>query len=218
MMPLRGSRRFMETKSLQRQVHKILAQCAFGNLEGPCLSSLVLTRISKLFAPFLISDVDIHNAFALLQTLPPVPALKVIKTWLNGWATSRRMKEDVTLPCLLGCDGGEDSLNHYVQCPHLFAFCKYLFNSDACPLIRLGIKCPTTLNLKIVSCVFSAYHALKAQVRDGRISMHENTRTIRISWSVFADALAAEAGECHISFVAFSLPKFVSFLTNQNDP
>ncbi len=126
------------------------------------------------------------------------------------------MKEDVTLPCLLGCSCGEDSLNHYVQCSHLFAFCKYLFNADACPLIRLGIKCPTTLNLKIVSCVFSAYHALKAQVRDGRISMQENTRTFRINWSVFADALAAEAGECHISFVAFSLPKFVSFLTNQS--
>ncbi len=44
--------------------------------------------------------------------------------------------------------------------------------------------------------------------------MHEDTRTIHAAWSVFADALEASAGEHHLSFMVFSLPKFINFLVN----
>ena len=120
------------------------------------------------------------------------------------------MHEEVILPCLLGCENGVDSLRHYLQCPHVYAICNYFFKVDSCPLICLGLKNPTINNLKIIACVFSAYHNLKGQVRDGRMHIYaENHRT---AWSVFAEALAAEAGECHIPYVSFSLPKFISFL------
>ncbi len=56
---------------------------------------------------------------------------------------------------------------------------------------------------------------MKAQVRDGLLNgMQENTGTIQRAWSVFADALEAEAGEHRISYTVFSLPKFISFLIN----
>ena len=183
---------------------------------------LVANRIRIIFAPYQVDfdrSGDLGKAMMLLKQLKSHDALKVIKTWLNGWATSSRMHEDTILPCLLGCECGEDSLKHYIMCSHLFAFCKYLFKLDSCPLTRLAVKNPTISNLKIVACIFSAYHALKGQVRDGRIDVQEDSRThIRKAWSVFAEALAAEAGEKHIEFVSFSLPKFISFLATGEHP
>ena len=44
---------------------------------------------------------------------------------------------------------------------------------------------------------------------------HSETKVLlRQAWSVFADALAAEAGECQLSHCAFSLPKFIGFLNS----
>ena len=196
--------------------------CAFKDCEETQLPILVKERIGKLFAPYHIDfsrKVDVDRALALLHHFRPQEALKVIKTWLNGWATSAHMHEEVLLPCLLGCTYGEDSLNHYLQCPHVVAFCKFFFFFliDSRPLICIAIKSPTINNLKATSCVFTAYHALKGQVVEGRIDMHENAGTQRVAWSVFANALEAEAGECHIPYVAFSLPKFISFLAEGHE-
>ena len=99
------------------------------------------------------------------------------------------------------------------MCPHVFAFLKYFFDSEGCPLVRFGVKAPSINNLKILSCVFSAYHALKGRIRSGNLCMHEDMDNLRKRWSVFADALCAEAGERSISHAAFTLPKFISFLT-----
>lgn len=87
-------------------------------------------------------------------------------------------------------------------------------NADSCPLVRFGIMSPTITYLKILACVFSAYHAVKGQVRGDLIDMQENsgTRIIKL-WSVFAQSLAAEAGERDIQFASFSLPKSVDFLS-----
>ncbi len=43
--------------------------------------------------------------------------------------------------------------------------------------------------------------------------MQLNTRT-RKCWSVFAETLAAEAGERRIHHTSFSLPKFIVFLNS----
>ena len=117
------------------------------------------------------------------------------------------------MPCLLGCTHGVDEQIHYLQCPHLFAICNYFFKVDS--VTRIGLRNPTINNLRITACVFTAYHMLKAQVRDGLLNgMHKDARTIHPAWSVFADALEAAAGEHHLPFVVFSLPKFISFLIN----
>ena len=80
----------------------------------------------------------------------------------------------------------------------------------------MGLKSPSSSSFKVISCVFSAYHALKAKVRCGQIKMQRDTQTkilLRQAWCVFAEALAAEAGECQLSHWSFSLPKFIVFLT-----
>ena len=63
------------------------------------------------------------------------------------------------------------------------------------------------------SCTFAAYHALKSKVRGQLISMQELVdANFKNAWSLIADVLVAEAGECNLTFRAFSLAKFVCFL------
>ena len=85
---------------------------------------------------------------------------------------------------------------HYAMCPHVYAFCNYFFEADPCPLCRIGLKAPSIRCLQVLSCVFSAYHALKGHVSaNGELNMQENTgNVIHLHWSLFAQSLSAEAG------------------------
>ena len=162
------------------------------------------------------NDIDLDVALLRLKELRTTDSVKVLKIWLNGWATSHRMKEDVVLDCLLGCMVGCDSLKHYVSCPHMYALMRcFLPECSSLPLLRLGVVAPTRSSLLAVACAFSAYHALKGKGRAGLIQMQENEKTrvvTRLAWSVFAEAYAAEAGECALHPRSFSLPKFINFL------
>ena len=140
------------------------------------------------------------------------------------------MHEDFALDCVLGCRGCRDSLSHYVHCPHMFAFQRFLFDNISerpCdqkggvlhksisddPLIRFGIKGPEFFTLKVLSWLFSAYHALEGDIRSGRIIMH-SSGWLNASWSVSAHAIKAEAVELHLATRAFSLPQFMQFILN----
>ena len=160
---------------------------------------------------------------ALKRCLPPSDVCKVIKTWLMGWVTSYRMHEDPLLSCILGCTGQPDSMHHYVHCPHLFALLRYqLQHSSSDPLERLGLINPNHDCLKIVCCTFSAYHAVKAQIRARAIAAPiketaVNSSSLRMCWSVFAQTFQAEAGERAIPCRSFSLPQFIRFLASPTD-
>ena len=165
------------------------------------------------FSPFDINTDGMLQVDLAIKTLKKSGGhivLKVLKTWLNGWVTSHRMHEDPILPCLLGCRDQKDTLKHYIMCPHVYAFERFLLaevSSD--PLVRFGIKHPSIQSMKISSCLFSAYHAVKAKVRAGVIDVHEDTMTsttIRVIWSVFAEAFAAEAGGLRVATRAFCSP------------
>ncbi len=174
-------------------------------------------RVAKIFQPYLTNGADVEAATLLLKTLRPSESMKVLKTWLNGWATSKRMSEDPFLPCLFGCSEEIDSLSHYIQCPMLLSLIVFLVGECSVdPLIRIGIKRPSTSCLIIQSCLFSGYHAVKAQARAGMIPLHEDVRTTanRIAWSTFAETFSAEAGECGIKCYAFTLTKFIDFIIN----
>ena len=79
------------------------------------------------------------------------------------------------------------------------------------PLIRFGLKNPTAVNFKKICCMFSAYRAVKAQVRSGRINLQQGNWK-RNAWNVLASTIGAEAGEMYLPARSFSLPKFMSFL------
>ena len=183
------------------------------------ISTICINRVELLFSPFNIHTDGMINVDLVVNTQKKTSGhitLEVIKTWLNGWATSHRMHEDPILPCLFGCKEHKDSLPHYIMCPHIYAFQRYLFGDvSSDPLDRFGIKNPSIQSMKISSCLFSAYHAVKAKVRAGKINVHADavtTSTLRVIWGVFAEVLAAEAGELRVATRAFLLPQFMSFL------
>ena len=158
----------------------------------------------------------------MMGTLNPAAMSKVLKTWTNGWITSHRMHEEHEHPCLLGCHGKIDDLSHYVQCPYIYAIIKFLIpevSSD--PLTRLGLVKTSEYELKIVCCIFSAYHGLRANVYAGIIPLHPKSCTsigdgasLRLSWSSFAQHFSAAAGEISIYHRSFSLPEFIIFLVS----
>ena len=124
------------------------------------------------------------------------------------------MHEEHILGCILGCQNAIDSMSHYVHCPHMYAFQRFLFEGiSEDPLIRFGIKAPGMFNLKVLSCLFSAYHALKGGIRAGKINMH-SINWLNSAWSTFANVIKAEAGEMHLNTRAFSLVNFIDFLVN----
>jgi len=213
--PLPGGEFFLNFRALQKSAYSVICKEVFPDEPHTQLDILCVNRCENLFAPFDIFAEDGANfgdAFSLLETVGGHIGLKVMKSWLNGWATSHRMHEDPMLVCILGCSHAPDSLNHYVFCPHLFAFQRYLFDDiSEDPLIRFGIKSPGIFSFKVISCLFSAYHALKSEIRAGKINMHANS-WLKHAWSVFANACKAEAGELHLSTRAFSLTKFIDFL------
>ena len=177
--------------------------------------------MSKVFYPYDVTSpgrLDVGDALSLLRSISGSFALRVLKTWLNGWATSHRMHEDQELRCLLGCRDGRDSLCHYCMCPHMYALVNSLLeDTPEDPLQRVGLKNPSQNSLISVACTFSAYHAVKSMVRAGKIPMQGDvlpTSAIKLAWSVFAETFVAEAGECGRACARFSLAKFVSFLVN----
>jgi len=213
--PLPGGEFLVKFCALQKSAYSVIFDEVFPDEPHTQLDTLCSTRCANLFAPYDIyaeDGADIDAAFSLLNNVAGHIGLKVVKSWLNGWATSHRMHEDPMLNCILGCNDAPDSLNHYVFCPHLFAFQRYLFDgvSDD-PLIRFGIKSPGIFSFKVISCLFSAYHALKGEIRAGKINLHSNS-WLKHAWSVFANVCKAEAGELHLSTRAFSLAKFIDFL------
>ena len=210
-----GDAFFKSSSGIQKLAYNSIFETIFPDLQGEQLIEKCSSRCASLFLPYDIFEndgPDFADAFELLRGSSGPIVVKTVKTWLNGWATSHRMHEDVVHDCLFGCSGALDSLNHYVMCPHLFALQRFHFeNISECPLVRFGIKSPEQSSLKVISCTFSAYHALKGKVRAGRINLH-TLEWRRTSWCVFAEALRAEAGELRLQCRAFSVPHFLNFL------
>ena len=119
---------------------------------------------------------------------------KVIKTWVHGWATSHRIKGDLLHKCLLGCTDGIDSLGHYLQCPRAFGAASFLLQeTSADPLVRCGLCSPSAQSLRLVACIFSAYHATKHSFLK-EFDSHASVPTDKY-WILFAQSLSAEAVE-----------------------
>ena len=218
-MPAPGSEFFTRTRSLQKMVKEIIMNEVFPSDGQGWLGAVCIERWTKLFHPIDIQAdeaLDINAIFETLRKLEGPASIKVIKTWLNGWATSTRMHEEKDLGCLLGCCNQPDSLKHYIHCKHLCALQKFLFQEvSEEPQIRFGIKDPSVSFFKIIGFTFSAYHALKAKYRNGQFSNALDAMTpaqLRANWSLFAEVLMAEAGEARVEYHAFSLPRFICFL------
>ena len=208
-------------KQIQKCVYKDLVSSKFGN----SLDETFCRRLTSLFHPY---DLDFNNSILLqrcwdtLKMCRSAEVFKIIKCWCNGWATSTRYHEEVRLPCLFGCAHKSDDLQHYLQCPHLFALWSYLAHSvSSDPLIRWGLMHPNYKSLLQVACVFSGYHAVRRKFKDTHEFFHNNMTNIsgsqvRISWTVFADAFQVDAREVSVYCRSFSVPSFLEYLDASN--
>ena len=128
--------------------------------------------------------------------------MRIVKTWVNSWATSRRYHEPVILPCLFGCagDSGTDDLSHYIICPQLYTILRKLRDTPACPIERLGLSTPTKHSLLAVSCTFSGYHAIKrSHFVHSLTTLPLNSEQRIAALRLFADAFYASALEVGLS-------------------
>ena len=135
------------------------------------LASLELTlmrRIINLFVPYDIDfshSVKLNFCISSLKLISVPDRAKVIKTWLNGWATTYRIKGDFFHNCLLGCPSEPDSLARYLVCPRIYACMRFVVpGTNPDPLTRCGLCNPSKANLLSTACMFYAYHALKAKM------------------------------------------------------
>ncbi len=147
--------------------------CIFeNNLYDPgnkiSLHITVMRRLINLFDPFVLdfdSKIDLNSCIATLNSVSVPDRAMVVKTWLNGWATSYRIKGEHMHQCFLGCSGGNDSLCHYLQCPRIYAACCLLISgTPSDPLERCGLVNPTRNSFLLVASIFSAYHSLKHHI------------------------------------------------------
>ena len=126
-------------------------------------------RLTSLFQPFtldFLNAVCLPRSLRTLKTCGVSVSCKVLKSWINGWATSSRYHEIKLLPCLFGCISCSDSMQHYMLCPHLFALWVFLAGgASEDPLVRWGLLGPNKLTMHYISCIFSGYHAIRHDLR-----------------------------------------------------
>ena len=98
-------------------------------------------------------------------------AMYIIKTLCNGWGTTSRFHEEVTWPCILGCESETDSLVHYLRCSALWTLSAHACGSSCehelrSPHYRLCLSDPSFDAFKVCGVAFWLYHALKVGHRD----------------------------------------------------
>ena len=207
---------------IQKALYNQLASHRFGY----SLDDTIMKRLINLFHPFTLdfkNSILLERCWCILRENRVSDVIKVLKCWCNGWATSRRYHEDKLLPCLFGCISCQDTLEHYLQCPHLYALWSFLAGSTSPdPLKRWGLIQPEICQFKCICCVFSGYHAVRREFRrNNEFFEYNQTRLtgtqMRVSWSVFANTFSVEAGELSICCRRCSLPSFVAYLNSDPD-
>ena len=184
------------------------------------LSTTIRARLTGLFAPHSLdfnNTIDLDACFALLRKMRTSDAMTILKTWTNSWATSHRSHDPGgKLPCLLGCRDQQDSLMHYLHCPHLYSLMKFFNRSTDCnPLIRFGLVEPSLDCFSMICMASAGYHAVR---RNGRktcfrpVDMELSSNDVRRFWTVFAEAFAADAREHNALYTKFLVPDFLNFL------
>ncbi len=159
-------------------------------------------RICDIFSPYDIPLFNYPSICALLKQLRKHDAMRVIKTWVNSWATSYRMHEPVLLPCLFGCANASDQLSHYVMCPILFALQTLLIpDAPQNPLERIGLINISQRTALAVSCTFAGYHAIRRSLTTPQQLHTLADKDRAYAHSIFVDYFWAASLDCGLQCV-----------------
>jgi len=116
---------------------------------------------------FTFSSMEAENVLRSLSVFPTDITIKLIKTWVNSWATSARYrnKEMFTFPCLLCGFAAGDSVEHFLACG--CSWDTILNVTGDLPILnihnRLAILPGDTniYNIRNVVLLFIGYHSIK---------------------------------------------------------
>lgn len=206
---------------MQKKICQVISDFFHAPSDLCDLHVILTRRIKKLFDPYHVdftNCVNLQQCINTLNTITDSARVKVVKTWLNGWATSCRIKGNFERTCLLGCPDARDSAAHYLMCPRIFAVCRFVLpTSSDDPLIRCGLCRPARESMLSVACSFYAYHALKARINSefaGCILAYVDYTPF---WIFFAQSFAAEAVALGISCSHFDPDSFLNRFLNPSD-
>eukprot|EP00973_Karenia_brevis_P039409 5441033-Karenia_brevis.AAC.1 len=106
-----------------------------SNLYADTIPMLIKKRLRVIAPLACISDpFDCGALREQVSALPPFIVFVIIRTWANGWTTSHRMHEPRLLPCLFGCPGQQDCLQHYLQCERAWRALKTALRTLSLPV------------------------------------------------------------------------------------
>ena len=98
----------------------------------------------------------------------------------------------------------------------IYSLMKFFSRSTDCnPLIRFGLVEPSLDCFSVICMASAGYHAVRRNVRKTSfkpVDMELSSRDVRVFWTVFAEAFAADAREHNASCTKFSVPDFLNFL------
>ena len=148
------------------------AQCAkfLAPILNECnLPALIHKRLSEMFPPLKVEllVVNFETLRLALRKVSCHVAMTVNKTYLNGWATTKRMHDSAFLNCIFGCICSDD-LQHYLLCPTLWNIVSEAMNcgtsDDLCS--KLGLVDFSCMDFHLLSISFSLVHARRACLRN----------------------------------------------------
>ena len=102
---------------VQAAAYKVIRQ----TLHSDSLEALLKRRISIIteITSESLPPFDWDTIRSQLRQLRGHYAMTILKTWLNGWATSERFHEQHGHTWIFGCPRQRATVTHYVSCPHL---------------------------------------------------------------------------------------------------
>ena len=134
------------------------------------IATTIINRAKRVSAIPVTID-DVKRTQEILVMLPAAVAQQAIRALCNGWCTSHRLQEAVTLPALCGCVGAIDLLDHYASCPVIWSIISAIDGNPAptSPLDALGFKNSTANSLIRCTVLANSYHHMKCCYA-GRVS------------------------------------------------
>ena len=139
---------------------------------------------------------------------------------MNAWTTSSRMGGAHHIyPCLFGCKDVTDRLGHYIECPMMFSLWKFIHRDLPIHATdRWGLNSPNKREIMHICCVFSAYHATPAHVKQDHETYgtadqtkHFLIQSQRRTWSIFAEAYEATAHDFELSCPRYTLAAIIQW-------
>ena len=131
---------------LQREITGIFSQRSPATLQW--VHDWLDSRLARWDLPGILPGWRSRRATLRLQYLSNRVRVRdtavCLKTLLNGWATGRRFQRRAR--CFFGCTAGENSIEHYADCPHV----------SAAVYRELGLARPDTPELRLASFTLMA--------------------------------------------------------------